>query len=42
VIIRAETVGQHLQPLRRAGDATARTHAPFFADRDLAEIEMHV
>ncbi len=42
LILRAKAVGQDLQALRAAGDTTRGAHAPLFADRDLAEVQMHV
>jgi hypothetical protein len=42
LILRAKAVGQDLHPLRAAGHTTRRAHTPAFADRDLAEIQMHV
>jgi hypothetical protein len=38
----AEAVGKDLQPRRAARHATGRPNTPAFADRDLAEIQMHV
>jgi hypothetical protein len=42
LILRTKAVGQDLQPLRAASHTTRRAHPPVFADRDLAEIAMHV
>ena len=42
LVVRAEAVGQDPQALRTGDDASRRTHAPFFTDRDLAEVQMHV
>jgi hypothetical protein len=42
VILRANAAGQDRKPLRAAGRTTRRTHPPVLADRDLAEIQMHV